>query len=205
MREIRPGLLHWTARHPKHGMEVSSYEHVPARAVIDPLVPREGLDAVAARGAPEVVLLTSRNHYRHSDRFAERFGCAVFCHRSGLYEFTNGEAVEPFDFGDELAPGIVAQEVASLSSDETAFYIADVNAVSIADGVVRDGDGPLQLVPDRMMGDDPAGVRAGLLAAFRRLLELDFDTLLLAHGDPLVGDGKEALARFVEEPRSAQW
>jgi hypothetical protein len=205
MREIAPGLVHWTGRHPKIGIDVSSYQHLPARVVIDPLVPAEGLDAVAARGAPELVLLTSRNHYRHSDRFAEAFGCPARCHESGLYEFTHGEKVEPFAFGDELAQGIVAQEVGSLSSDETAFHLADVAALAVADGVIRTGDGPLEFVPGRLMGDDPEEVRAGLLRAFRRLLELDFDTLLLAHGDPVVGDGKDALARFVEEPRTAEW
>jgi hypothetical protein len=30
------------------------------------------------------------------------------------------------------------------------------------------------------------------------LLELEFDALLLAHGGPVVGDGKEALRRFVD-------
>jgi hypothetical protein len=29
------------------------------------------------------------------------------------------------------------------------------------------------------------------------LLELEFDALLLAHGDPILGDGKEALRKFV--------
>jgi len=46
--------------------------------------------------------------------------------------------------------------------------------------------------------DDPEQTKAGLRAAYRRLLELDFDTLLLAHGEPLAGDGKRALREFVE-------
>ena len=36
------------------------------------------------------------------------------------------------------------------------------------------------------------------LAAYERLLALDFDTLLLAHGDPIAGGGKDALRSFVE-------
>ena len=46
--------------------------------------------------------------------------------------------------------------------------------------------------------DDPERDKAGLRAAYRRLLELDFDLLLLAHGDPVVGDAKEQLRAFVE-------
>jgi hypothetical protein len=47
------------------------------------------------------------------------------------------------------------------------------------------------------MGDDPAAVRAGLRWSLRRLLELDFDSLLFEHGEPLVGGGRVALKEFV--------
>jgi hypothetical protein len=47
------------------------------------------------------------------------------------------------------------------------------------------------------MGDDPDADRRGLAAAFMRLCdELDFDHLLLAHGLPVVGDGREQLRRY---------
>jgi hypothetical protein len=46
--------------------------------------------------------------------------------------------------------------------------------------------------------DDPERDKAGLRAAYRGLLELDFDLLLLAHGGPVAGDGKEQLRAFVE-------
>ena len=38
----------------------------------------------------------------------------------------------------------------------------------------------------------------GLRDAYRGLLDLDFDLLLLAHGDPVVGDAKDALVEFVD-------
>ncbi|HEY8724256.1 MAG TPA: hypothetical protein VIL92_10420 [Gaiellaceae bacterium] len=42
----------------------------------------------------------------------------------------------------------------------------------------------------------PKRPRRGLRDAYRRLLDLDFDLLLLAHGDPVVTSGKEALGAF---------
>ena len=48
--------------------------------------------------------------------------------------------------------------------------------------------------------DDPDGTKRGLREAYAGLLELDFDTLLLAHGDPVVSGGREALRAFVEQP-----
>jgi hypothetical protein len=46
--------------------------------------------------------------------------------------------------------------------------------------------------------DDPERTKAGLRDAYRRLLDLDFDRLLLAHGDPIVHGAKEELFAFVE-------
>ena len=69
-----------------------------------------------------------------------------------------------------------------------------------ADGLVRFGslEAPIGFVPDFLLGDDPEEVKAGLRDSYRRLLGLDFDHLLLAHGLPVVGDGKEQLRAFVE-------
>ena len=48
--------------------------------------------------------------------------------------------------------------------------------------MIRNGDGELAFVPDSLMGDDPEGVRRGVTAALRALLDHDFDALLFAHG-----------------------
>jgi hypothetical protein len=40
-------------------------------------------------------------------------------------------------------------------------------------------------------------VKLGLRAAYRRLLALDWDHLLLAHGRPWIGGARRALAEFV--------
>jgi hypothetical protein len=45
--------------------------------------------------------------------------------------------------------------------------------------------------------DEPEDTKQGLREAYRRLLDLDFDVLLLAHGQPVASGGKEALRRFV--------
>jgi hypothetical protein len=45
--------------------------------------------------------------------------------------------------------------------------------------------------------DEPERTKVGLRSAYRRLVEeLDFDHLLLAHGDPFLGNGRETLAAF---------
>jgi hypothetical protein len=196
MQEILPGVLHWTATHPYTGSEVSSYWVKPARSVIDALLPAEGIEAFAAE-PPERFLLSNRHHLRHAERFAEEFGCAIECSKPGLHEFDDGPEVEGFDFGDEVAPGIQALEVGAICPDESALLIRDVGALAIADGIRHYG-GEMDFFADWLLGDDPEGVKAGLRESYRRLLELHFESLLFAHGDPIVGGGKEALRSFAE-------
>jgi hypothetical protein len=199
VREIAPGLWHWRARHPHHHMEVSSYYLSVERVLLDPMMPPEGPGWFREHGEPRDVLLTNRHHDRDAWRLRDEFGCAVHCVRQGLHELTGRGPVSPFEFGDELPGGIVAREVGAICPDETALQIPGHGALACADGVVRWGspDAELAFVPDWLM-DDPPATRQGLRDAYRALLDLEFDLLLLAHGDPVVGGGHAALAAFLD-------
>lgn len=202
MNELQPGLLHWTAYHEGIGSDVHSAFHVPSGTLVDPMVPLGGHEAIERHGHPERIVLTSRHHYRHSDHFREAYGCPVLCHEAGLHEFEGGPPVEGFAFGDELAPGVRALEVGVLTPEETALHIAAGDgALTLADAAIRGPHGELGFVPDELLGDDPLAIRAGLREAFRRLCEQEeFDTLLLAHADPIVHGGRSALWTFAAVP-----
>jgi hypothetical protein len=197
MEEIVPGVFHWTAFHEGIRAQVSSYYLRDAGAVIDPLLPSDdALGWLSEHGPPQTVLLTNRHHYRHSGRIVDAFDVPVRASRPGMHEFSAEQRVEPFDFGDELPGGLIAHEVGAICPDETALHIPAHRALACADGVVQwAGNDGLSFVPDYLM-DDPEHTKAALEAAYRSLLELDFELLLLAHGEPL-NDGKRALARFV--------
>jgi hypothetical protein len=197
MDEVLPGIWHWKSEHPKIGIEVSSHWVPASRALIDPLVPTdEGLGPFR-RQPPDRVLLSNRHHLRDSERFAEAFGCTIECSKPGLHEFNGRVDVRGFDFGEEVAPDIEALEVGAICPDETALWIRNAGALVIADGIMRYG-GEMRFVSDGLLGDDPEGVKAGLRKSYAGLLDRDFDSLLFAHGDPLVGGGKDALRRFAE-------
>ena len=199
MQEILPGVFHWTQSHPKIKIEVSSYFLRPERVLIDPLLPDEGL-AWFDDTPPGDILLTMRHHYRHCAEFSAHYGCDVWCVEQGLHEFKHGEVVRGFQFGDTLPGGLVSIEIGHLCDDEGCLYLAREDGIVFAgDGVVRRGDAPLQFVPDSLLGDDPEAVKSGLKAAYRRVIdEVPFRHLMLAHGLPIVNDGRERLAEFVE-------
>jgi hypothetical protein len=201
---ILPGVWHWTALHPRWGIELSSYYLAAERVLVDPRVPAEGLDWFEREGPPVAALLSNRHHYRDSGLFAERFGCRVLVSRLGAQEFTSGEPVEFFSPGDDLPGGVRAIGIGGICPDETALFAPAHRAIAVADGLVRmPGDAPLGFVPDELM-HDPERTRASLAEAYRRLLQLDFDHLLLAHGHPVAGGAKEALRRFLDERSAAE-
>jgi glyoxylase-like metal-dependent hydrolase (beta-lactamase superfamily II) len=196
MEEIRSGLWHWKAMHPKLEIEVSSYYVAGSGTLIDPMLPPEGVEWFREHGEPRRVVLTNRHHYRQSDAFRNEFGCPVLCHKAGLHEFAVGPEVEGFRFGDRVAPGIVALEVGAICPEETALHIdLGDGLLSFADGLINHGE--LGFVPDWLLGDDPDEVKRGLHDSLRALLDRDFDGLLFAHGDPLLDGGRRALEQFV--------
>ena len=190
VEEIAPGLWHWTARRETIGKEVSSYYLAEERVVIDPMRPPERPDWFR----PEHAILTCRHHSRD----AWLLGLAPWVVEQGAHELEGRGEFRTYAWGDELPGGIVACEVDSLSPDETALHLPAHRALAVGDGIVRwEGVEGLTFVPDFLM-DDPEETRGGLRAAYGRLLdELEFDHLLLAHGDPVVGDAQEQLRALV--------
>jgi len=210
MDELLPGLWHWTAFRETIRRTVHSAYHEPTGTLIDPMLPGDvpGLGWFEGHGPPRRIVLVNRHHLRHSARYVERFDCSVHCHEAGLWDLHDkGVRVESFRFGDELAPGVVAHRVAAICPEEAALHIGDARhggALAVADGVIRGEDGELAFVPDFLLGADPDGVKRGLADAYLHLAEtLDFDALLMAHGDPWVGGAREALRAFAERHAGA--
>lgn len=203
MREVLPGVFHWTALHPNIKVAVSSYWLEDDGVLIDPLIPPDlGVEWFAERTtSPAAIILTNRHHYRASDQLVQRFGCPVYCVRAGLHQFTRGEPVTGFDFGGELPGGLRAVEIGGLCPDDTALYLARLSAIWFADGVVsggpRDQGAQLGFVPASLM-DDPAETRRQLLGALERVLrDYPLEHVLLAHGEPLIGAGRIQLEELL--------
>ena len=189
MEELTPEIRHWSAVHPRIGWVVSSYWLPGLRVLLDPLEVPDEVEGV------EQIVLSNRHHRRSAFEARERFGAVVRVPRVGLHEF-EGDPVEPYDFGEPLIDGaITAYQVTELWPDDGALHIPSLDALAIADTVLNDDD-RLQFMPDPCFGDieaERSSIRAGLA---RLANELDFEHLLLAHGAPMAGDGRERLRAF---------
>jgi hypothetical protein len=202
MEEIVPGIYHWTAIHPDIGIRVSSYYVEPAGIVVDPLEPEDGMGFFDGLDlAPQQVVLTSGLHWRQSDRFADRYDATVRVVAEGIERWgeDSDRQAEPFNFNDEVAPGVIAHEVARIAPDDTALIIEHgKGAIAFADAVIAPG-GVLSFVPDSLM-DDPRDTKLALHDRLRGLLTKEFDTLLFAHGEPVLHGGRDRLKDFVNAP-----
>lgn len=200
IRQIVPGVLHWSVFHPKIDVDVSSYLVTASRVAIDPMLPAEGVEWFAEQDLePAAVVLTNRHHLRGAPQIAARYGCPILVSRPGLHEFDGGQEVQAFDFGDDLPGGLVAHEVGAICPDETAVEIPEVKALAVADGVINYGE--LSFVPDQLM-DEPGQTRRRLAEAYARLADdVDFEHLLLAHGEPVVLNGRAALRHWARQEK----
>lgn len=199
MQQLVPGIFHWTAVNPSIGTRVSSYFVEAAGAVIDPMVPEGGLDALPGR--PERVLLSSGHHLRDSWLIADTYGIPICASRQAAAHLgAAGSEIEVWGEGEaHPAPSVTALHVGILCDDEGALHI-DVGdgALVLADAVHHSRDG-LAFFADGLLGEDPDSIKQGLKAALAAFSEsLEFDALLPAHGEPLATGGRAALQEFAE-------
>jgi glyoxylase-like metal-dependent hydrolase (beta-lactamase superfamily II) len=190
VQQIAPGLRRWTARHDEWN------ERVAALAVDtdDGLVLVDPIDAPPAIGAPAHVLLTVYWHGRSSAKLgAARIWAPKRSQRAlGSRAITVTDA---FRAGDALPGGIVALQTPRAA--EVAYWLPAQRALVVGDVLLGAGakphatGAPLRLCPERWLG---AGTHEDLRTMLRALLDLPVEHVLVSHGEPVLGGGREALA-----------
>jgi hypothetical protein len=200
IEQLLPGLAQWTAFHEGIGQPVYTHFQLSSGTLIDPMVPADGLEAVAKLAPPQQIVLTNRHHFRDSERYVERFGCPVLCHEAGLYHFAGERAVRGFVFDEQLTSDVRALELGSICPEETTLLLdADEGVLCFGDGVTRDEDGTLAFMPDALLGEHPEQVRAGLSRNLRRMFDEDFNALLFAHAEAVLDGGRAMLSDFLSQ------
>jgi hypothetical protein len=196
LTEVIPGILHWQARHPGIGADVSSYLLVDSGTAIDPLLP-EGAGPEWLGHPVSQVVLTVRHHARSSGAF----GVPVRVHESGLPEFEGEDLdVHGYGTGDDLAPGVTVLPFGRICPDDAVLRIAiGPGALAFGDGLIHYG--ALGHPPDRYIGDDPEAIKADIVEGLVPLLDEDFDAILFAHGVPVPSGGKAMLHGFLAARR----
>jgi hypothetical protein len=194
---LRPGLFRWTAIHPEAepvttpgspddwGPDVASvaYQAPDALLLVDPLLPedradlQEELDALVRRHGRRVAIVTTLQFHRRSrERLAARYDATT----------SRAKKTLPRD----------VDTVVIRRAGETMVWLPRPRALVPGDRLLGDDRGGVRLCPDSWLRYLPSGLRrAELREALRPLLDLPVELVLVSHGDPVLEDGHDAIAR----------
>src|ERR1700704_581519 len=195
MRAILPGIPTWPWFSVRHGYDFNGWlvRHPQGNLCIDPVeMSNEVLEEISAEGVARV-LLTNRNHFRASMRVKERTGARIAIHpRDAAFARERGTAVD-----DELRPGdrlgpFVVVDAHGKSPGEIALHWPERRVLLVGDACVGKPPGECALLPDGVIDDKPA-----LIESLRRLAGLEFDSLLVGDGAPVLAEGRAALQRLL--------
>jgi hypothetical protein len=201
--EIAPGIWRWTAPHPEWqpdvewGREVASFALAvdETLVLVDPLVPDDvwpRLDELAAGRPIVAALITLPFHVRSSEEVVVRYGpkASVWGHPAIAREMRDGASLRPIAPGAPL-PGD-AQAYAIHRRQETPLWFPSHRALAFGDAVVG-VDGALRVWEVADSGMRMTWYRNRLVPRLEPLLALDAESVLVTHGPPVVGGGREAL------------
>lgn len=187
IRDIAPGLWIWRRAHPDWRPGLDWEEAVTSTcvesggevAVLDALAPPDDAEAAWARldaMRPTLAVVLKPDHVRDVDVFVRRYGARAFGPRVFFRDDIPETHLEPVFSGQEL-PGRLVALYDGRSRDETPLWLPEQRALVFADGLTAPG-GEL-----RVWGT-PWHEQA-VLPALRALLDLPFELVIVAHGEPV--------------------
>ncbi len=196
MRDVVSDILTWPWFSEPHGYDFNGHliRHPGGNICIDPVEPTEDeLDAIAQEGVTQI-LLTNRNHSRAANRVRARSGARTLIHADDADHARSQETEldDGLEVGGTLGP-LEAVDASGKSPGEVALLWPDRGILIVGDAIIGKPPGQCGLLPERVM-DDPARLRSNL----RKLLDLDFDILLVGDGESILRDAKVRLKELVE-------
>jgi glyoxylase-like metal-dependent hydrolase (beta-lactamase superfamily II) len=197
MREIVPDVQTWSVFASQKGYAFNGYaiSTEDGTVVIDPPEPQEdGWDTIDLLEPFAGVWITNRNHSRAAAAFRERYGATVWAHEADAEKLEAG-ADDTVRGGERIAGDTEVIHVPGKSPGEIAFHHPRSGALIVGDVVIGVPAGELSTYPDEVIED-----RHELGRSAAKLLEYDFDALLLCDGESFASGGREALRAFVERP-----
>jgi glyoxylase-like metal-dependent hydrolase (beta-lactamase superfamily II) len=196
MQEIVPGVFTWSWFSEPHGYDFNGHflEAAGGNICVDPVnTPPEVVAELARRGVARIIL-TNRNHVRDADRVRSRTGARTAIHPADAAYARGQEANidDEIQVGDRIGP-LAVVAVPGKSPGEVALHWPARRILIVGDAVIGNPPGKCGVLRDKVM-DDPKQLRASV----RRLLELDFDTLLVGDGVSILGGAKDRLRELIE-------
>lgn len=150
-------------------------------------------------GDVDLVLITHKHgdHIRNLPKVKELTGAEVMSHEgdSGDIQSQTGVEVKGLKHGAVLpyCGGIEVIHVPGHSEGNCCYYLPQKKTVIAGDTIFGDAEGNLEAPPERYCLDSEQASRE-----IRRLLDYDFDALLITHGKNTMENAKEKVEALCE-------
>src|SRR5215211_4120193 len=210
---LADGLWRWTARHPEwhpgdFGSEVASFA-VAANGdllLIDPLLPPEPLAVLdlidGLLGKRLAILISVPYHVRSSEelwrRYRDQTDCTIWGHAACAKRLGDRAGFREIELGVPLPTGVSAHAIGRPRRQETPLYLPSQRALAFGDAVAE-VDSKLRVWAIGKVDDRRARwYRERFNPTLEPLLELDFERVLVTHGEPVLKDGRAKLRAALE-------
>jgi len=195
MHEILNDIYMWPWFSKLHGYNFNGFfiRHPAGNLCIDPAEPGEDvLDELACQGVAHI-LLTNRNHVRATNRvrLVTKARSAIHPADAAYARAQGAELDDDLRAGEQVGP-LMTVGVPGKSPGELAFYWPERKILIVGDAVIGNPSGSLGLLRASVI-EDPTCLRESV----RKLLDLDFDTLLVGDGQPILQRAKDQLRNLV--------
>jgi glyoxylase-like metal-dependent hydrolase (beta-lactamase superfamily II) len=203
MREILPGIFTWGSAYADRPWDLNGYAiALPEGTVlIDPPAP-EGADWQKLPKPITTVVLTNRDHVRDAALFRTRYGAHIVSGKEEVSQFLPLTIDEVVEEGDLIGSALRVLHLPGKSPGEIALYIEPAyHAASrqrggilvLGDAIIGNPPGALGLIPEEKL-DDPKTLRESL----PKILDYQFEVLLLCDGQPVLSNAKQKVRDFLE-------
>ena len=195
MNEIVTDIFTWAWFSEPHGYNFNGHlvRHPAGNHCIDPVPPESADLAEIVRMGVAKTLLTNRNHSRAANVVRERTGARTLIHPDdAAHARSQGAEIDgDMNVGEKIGP-VTIIAVPGKSPGEVALHWAERGLLIVGDAVIGNPPGQCGLLREKVM-DDPACLKQSV----RKLLDLEFDTLLVGDGTPILHDAKTRLRELV--------
>lgn len=202
MEKILPDIYTWHEFSEEKNMNFNGYLLISngESVLIDPpdmteegFAQLEGLVDKNTSHPLKGILLTNVHHERGCGVFREKLNVPVWINEkdsAGL----EGTADKTFSEGDDLPCGLTSINFENQKSPgESAFFLKERGIMIVGDALIGKVPGKLNMLPSDKYRD-PVLAKKGL----NRILDFDFESLLVGDGESILKNAKEAVKVLLE-------
>ena len=213
MEKLTEGLWRWTARHPEwhpgeFGAEVACFaaQAGDTTLLVDPLLPPDPSPVLAvideSLGKRLAILITVPYHVRSAEELWRRYRgdaeTTIHGHPACAKRLDDRSAFREIEPGTPLPTGVTAHTIGRPRRHEMPLHLPSHDALVFGDAVAETEGRLVVWTSEKVDAKVERFYAQRFNPTLKPLLELDFDNVLVTHGQPVLGGGQSALRRALD-------